>query len=114
MIFFRNLHDNLFPTLPPAGLDRLLDLKTHNNPNLKEFPGPEHFPSVRRLYLSYAYHCCQFMGSRGNLPALVPAQQPPVPETDINDKILYPTDNEFGKALDALNLSSMWTGIGTQ
>lgn len=93
----------------------MVDLKTFNNPNLREFPGPESFPSVRRLLLSYAYHCCQFMGRNGNMPALVP---PPMSSGDgtgmdeIQESIWYPTENGFGNALDALNLSSLWPGIG--
>ncbi|XP_050315689.1 thyrotropin receptor isoform X2 [Anthonomus grandis grandis] len=56
-----NLGDNLFPHLPPQGLERLLHLKTFNNPNLREFPSPEYFPRIQSLVLSYAYHCCAFL-----------------------------------------------------
>jgi leucine-rich repeat-containing G protein-coupled receptor 6 len=40
-----------------------LHLKTFNNPNLREFPGPHHFPRIVTLVLSYAYHCCAFLPS---------------------------------------------------
>lgn len=38
-----------------------MHLKTFNNPNLREFPGPHHFPRIMTLVLSYAYHCCAFL-----------------------------------------------------
>ncbi|KAF4523353.1 hypothetical protein B566_EDAN005507, partial [Ephemera danica] len=56
-----NLGNNVFPHLPERGLSRLLHLKTFNNPALREFPGPQHFPRVLTLALSYAYHCCAFL-----------------------------------------------------
>ena len=54
---------NLFPRFPTSGLRSLVHVKTHNNPNLVDFPGSAHFPKVRSLVLSYAYHCCQFLPS---------------------------------------------------
>ncbi|XP_045592462.2 leucine-rich repeat-containing G-protein coupled receptor 4 isoform X1 [Procambarus clarkii] len=56
-----NLGDNVFPQLPHEGLKHVLSIKVHNNPHLRVFPGPEHFPQVRTLALSYAYHCCPFL-----------------------------------------------------
>ncbi|XP_053635707.2 lutropin-choriogonadotropic hormone receptor-like [Cherax quadricarinatus] len=56
-----NLGDNVFPQLPGRGLKHVLSIKVHNNPYLRVFPGPEHFPHVRTLTLSYAYHCCPFL-----------------------------------------------------
>ena len=61
--FFRNLGVNQFPDFPSRGLDNVLHLKAHNNPNLKDFPGAARFPRVRSLVLSYAYHCCSFLAS---------------------------------------------------
>ncbi|CAB3366951.1 Hypothetical predicted protein [Cloeon dipterum] len=55
-----NLGNNQFSHLPEQGLSNLLHLKTFNNPNLREFPGPQHFPRILTLVLSYAYHCCAF------------------------------------------------------
>ncbi|KAJ0172848.1 hypothetical protein K1T71_011987 [Dendrolimus kikuchii] len=56
-----NVGNNMFPVLPAAGLQRLLHLKAHNNPNLRHFHPPELFPRIQTLVLSYAYHCCEFM-----------------------------------------------------
>ncbi|XP_042238648.1 leucine-rich repeat-containing G-protein coupled receptor 4-like isoform X2 [Homarus americanus] len=56
-----NLGDNVFPKLPQRGLEHVLSIKVHNNPYLREFPGPESFPKVHTLTLSYAYHCCPFL-----------------------------------------------------
>jgi len=41
----------------------VVDLKSHNNPALVDFPQANAFPKVQNLILSYAYHCCQFMPS---------------------------------------------------
>lgn len=57
----RNVGNNVFPMLPASGLQRLLHLKAHNNPNLRHFHPPELFPRIQTLVLSYAYHCCEFM-----------------------------------------------------
>ncbi|XP_074025925.1 G-protein coupled receptor rickets isoform X4 [Leptinotarsa decemlineata] len=75
-----NLGNNVFPHLPSAGLERLLHLKTFNNPNLREFPPPTDFPRIRTLVLAYAYHCCAFL-------PLVPSNPPPAKAKDI---ILFP------------------------
>ena len=32
---------NSFTLLPDQGLKTLVEIKTHNNPNLKEFPGAQ-------------------------------------------------------------------------
>jgi Leucine-rich repeat (LRR) protein len=58
-----NLGQNSFPELPHLGLENLLELKTHTNPNLKEFPNASLFPAIRVVRASYAYHCCQFIPS---------------------------------------------------
>lgn len=78
--FFRNLGNNIFPHLPTAGLERLLHLKTFNNPNLREFPPPSDFPRIQTLILSYAYHCCAFL-------PLIPSNPPPAKAKDI---IVFP------------------------
>ncbi len=54
---------NRFPHFPTLGLKSVLHIKTHNNPQLEDFPSSEHFPNVQSLTLSYAYHCCLFMPS---------------------------------------------------
>ncbi|XP_063596862.1 leucine-rich repeat-containing G-protein coupled receptor 5-like isoform X2 [Penaeus indicus] len=56
-----NLGDNLFPELPHHGLEGVSSIKVHNNRHLRVFPGPESFPNVQILALSYAYHCCPFL-----------------------------------------------------
>ncbi|KAG0713365.1 Lutropin-choriogonadotropic hormone receptor [Chionoecetes opilio] len=56
-----NLGNNSFPELPHEGLEKVISIKVHNNRYLREFPGPENFPHVRTLTLSYAYHCCPFL-----------------------------------------------------
>ncbi|PSN50292.1 hypothetical protein C0J52_02861 [Blattella germanica] len=93
-----NLGNNLFPELPSRGLDRLLHLKTFNNPNLREFPAPENFPRIQSLVLSYAYHCCAFL-------PLIPAE-PPKP--NLHEAVLFPTDNEFDMSLWNNSLTDIW------
>ncbi|CAH1104067.1 unnamed protein product, partial [Psylliodes chrysocephalus] len=75
-----NLGNNIFPHLPSAGLERLLHLKTFNNPNLKDFPPPTDFPRIQTLVLAYAYHCCAFL-------PLIPSNPPPAKAKDI---IVFP------------------------
>ena len=58
-----NLGSNKFNKFPTKGLKNLIDIKTHNNPNLVDFPTAKEFPKVQNLVMSYAYHCCQFMPS---------------------------------------------------
>lgn len=88
----------MFPVLPTAGLDRLLHLKTFNNPRLREFPPPESFPRVQTLVLSYAYHCCVFL-------PLVAAEPPRMP---LRESVLFPTDNEFDMSLWNGSLTDIW------
>lgn len=96
-----NLGNNLFPGLPPAGLERLLHLKTFNNPNLREFPSPGHFPRVQTLVLSYAYHCCPFL-------PLIPAETEDTPRAPLHESVLFPTDNEFDMSLWNSSLTDIW------
>lgn len=95
---FRNLGNNVFSTLPVAGLKKLLHLKTFNNPNLREFPAPENFPRIQTLVLSYAYHCCAFV-------SLV-LEQGPVPP--LQDSIIFPKDKEFDMTLWNSSLIDVW------
>uniref|UniRef100_A0A182QEA2 G-protein coupled receptors family 1 profile domain-containing protein n=1 Tax=Anopheles farauti TaxID=69004 RepID=A0A182QEA2_9DIPT len=96
-----NLGNNLFPTLPTAGLERLLHLKTFNNPHLREFPPPEAFPRIQTLVLSYAYHCCSFLPLTTALPK--------VPNTfNIRENVLFPTDNEFDMSLWNNSYNDIW------
>uniref|UniRef100_A0A182J9B6 G-protein coupled receptors family 1 profile domain-containing protein n=1 Tax=Anopheles atroparvus TaxID=41427 RepID=A0A182J9B6_ANOAO len=96
-----NLGNNLFPQLPTVGLERLLHLKTFNNPNLREFPPPVSFPRIQTLVLSYAYHCCSF------LP--LTTATPKVPSTfNIRENVLFPTDNEFDMSLWNNSYNDIW------
>jgi hypothetical protein len=54
---------NKFSKFPTKGLRNLIEIKTHNNPELVDFPTTQEFPNVQNLVMSYAYHCCQFMPS---------------------------------------------------
>ncbi|XP_063849319.1 follicle-stimulating hormone receptor-like isoform X2 [Scylla paramamosain] len=56
-----NLGDNHFPRLPHLGLQHVVSIKVHNNRHLRVFQGPDSFPKVHSLVLSYAYHCCPFL-----------------------------------------------------
>ncbi|XP_073994058.1 G-protein coupled receptor rickets isoform X3 [Rhodnius prolixus] len=94
-----NLGNNIFPTLPTDGLDRLLHLKTFNNPKLRSFPSPDKFPRVQSLVLSYAYHCCAFL-------PLIPVEPPP--RTPVHESVLFPTDNEFDMSLWNSSLTDIW------
>ena len=75
----------MFPVFPSVGLENAFHVKVHNNPNLREFPGPLSFPRVKSLALSYAYHCCPF-------------QNPRYRKTDVDDdsslrdSIIFPSD----------------------
>jgi leucine-rich repeat-containing G protein-coupled receptor 6 len=89
----------VFPHLPSAGLERLLHLKTFNNPNLREFPPPEEFPRIQTLVLAYAYHCCAFL-------PLIPSNPPP----KAKDFIVFPDiDDEIDMNMwNSSNLSDYW------
>lgn len=98
---FRNLGNNIFPTLPTDGLDRLLHLKTFNNPKLRVFPEPEMFPRIQSLVLSYAYHCCAFLPL---VPSGIPTKFPP----KVHESVLFPTDNEFDMSLWNSSMTDIW------
>ena len=105
MVYYRNLGNNFFSTLPSEGLRGILHLKIANNPNLREFPGPQAFPQVRTLVLSFAYHCCQFTSYGMSKSS---AAEPPIQES-----VFYPTDKEFDSSLSNLNLApDFWPGFG--
>lgn len=99
--FFRNLGNNVFPRLPSAGLERLLILKTFNNPFLREFPPPEDFPRIQTLVLSYAYHCCAFL-------PLIPSNPPP----KAKDIIVVPDINDIDISIWNSSSLDLWPSQG--
>ncbi|KAL9874779.1 G-protein coupled receptor rickets isoform 3-T8 [Glossina fuscipes fuscipes] len=86
-----NLGNNIFPELPSNGLQRLLHLKTFNNPKLRNFPSPDTFPRIQTLILSYAYHCCPFIP----LVAMSASKKPPL----VQETVLFPSDADFDMSL---------------
>lgn len=97
--------NNVFPHLPERGLSRLLHLKTFNNPALREFPGPQHFPRVMTLALSYAYHCCAF------LPLVQPPHEDDEPAANppLKETVLFPDAGaEFDFSLWNGSLADIW------
>lgn len=98
---FRNLGNNVFPRLPSAGLERLLILKTFNNPFLREFPPPEDFPRIQTLVLSYAYHCCAFL-------PLIPSNPPP----KAKDIIVVPDINDIDISIWNSSSLDLWPSQG--
>lgn len=99
LFYFRNLGNNVFPHLPVKGLQKLLHLKTFNNPNLKEFPNPDSFPKIQTLLLSYAYHCCAFLSLSKTTTSLLPPLQ---------DSVIFPKDTEFDMSLWNSSLTDIW------
>lgn len=95
--------NNIFPTLPTKGLQRLLHLKTFNNPKLRIFPPIEAFPRIRTLVLSYAYHCCAF------LPLLTTNTKTIV--NPYKEEILFPTDEKFDFSLWNSSISDIWPDL---
>ena len=112
LVNFRNVGQNQFNILPHQGLKTIIELKAHNNPELKEFPKAEvcyhlqfyysifltsdtqSFPHIRVVRPSYAYHCCLFMPS---------TYEHIVPEYadfgDLSEDVLFPGEfdlSEFG------------------
>ncbi|CAH1634962.1 unnamed protein product [Spodoptera littoralis] len=79
-----NVGNNQFSWLPGSGLQRLLHLKAHNNPNLRRFHPPDVLPRIQTLVLSYAYHCCEFM------PLMEEAESEPAAESPSDLVILPP------------------------
>lgn len=95
-----NLGNNIFPELPSNGLQRLLHLKTFNNPKLRDFPSPETFPRIQTLILSYAYHCCPFIP----LVAMSASKKPPL----VQEAVLFPSDAEFDMSLWNNSMMDIW------
>lgn len=91
----RNLGHNGFPVFPSTGLENVLHIKVHNNPNLREFPSPSSFPRVKTLALSYAYHCCPFQQSASYSIINGMAE-----ESSLRDSIIFPS-SEHGIDLTA-------------
>ncbi|KAI8121074.1 Lutropin-choriogonadotropic hormone receptor, partial [Lucilia cuprina] len=95
-----NLGNNIFPELPSNGLQRLLHLKTFNNPKLRDFPTPDTFPRIQTLILSYAYHCCPFIP----LVAMSASKKPPL----VQEAVLFPSDAEFDMSLWNNSMMDIW------
>ncbi|XP_023245705.1 follicle-stimulating hormone receptor-like [Copidosoma floridanum] len=102
-----NLGNNVFPELPVKALSGLLHLKTFNNPLLREFPGPEYFPRVRTLALSYAYHCCPFIEHELG-KSYDEVNDDYAERHKLQESVLFPTDNEFDMSLWNSNLTDIW------
>ncbi|KAJ8675369.1 hypothetical protein QAD02_011155 [Eretmocerus hayati] len=107
-----NLGNNVFPKLPIAGLQSVIQLKTFNNPALRDFPPPERFPRVRSMLLSYAYHCCPFAEQhrirqeealRGESSASNDLEKQNIKET-----VIFPTDDEFDLSLWNNSITDLW------
>ncbi|XP_076362239.1 uncharacterized protein LOC143253035 [Tachypleus tridentatus] len=94
-----NLGSNRFPTLPTKGLQSIRQLKTFNNPNLKDFPSPESFPSVHTLVLSYSYHCCAFLSM---------ARQTPWKPENLQETIVWLTKNDVDMSTWSKNVTDVW------
>lgn len=100
---YRNLGNNVFPTLPTEGFQRILHLKTFNNPRLKVFPPIEAFPRIRTLILSYAYHCCAF------LPLLTTNTK--VVESRYKEEVFFPGNDQFDMTLWNSSFSDIWPDL---
>ncbi|XP_050719955.1 leucine-rich repeat-containing G-protein coupled receptor 5-like isoform X3 [Eriocheir sinensis] len=96
-----NLGNNSFPELPHRGLEKVVSIKVHNNRFLREFPGPEHFPMVRRLTLSYAYHCCPFLKLRETTE-----------EPEIIEDVVFNVEGLNNLDPTIWNVSSVWPDLG--
>ncbi|XP_067129760.1 LOW QUALITY PROTEIN: follicle-stimulating hormone receptor-like [Centruroides vittatus] len=95
-----NLGNNYFPKLPTRGLKNIRQLKTFNNPNLKEFPSPQAFPKVHNLALSYSYHCCAFLHS---------VSVAPPPLSSLKESILWLAKDDIDDSLWLSNASNFWS-----
>ncbi|OQR69165.1 thyrotropin receptor-like, partial [Tropilaelaps mercedesae] len=104
-----NMAENTFPQLPHSGLTSLRRIAVSNNPRLRDFPPPESFPRITRLYLSYSYHCCAYsepdedsmLGSNFGLGILPPRTRTrPVQEPVTPDTVLWLKDGFGDKQID--------------
>jgi leucine-rich repeat-containing G protein-coupled receptor 6 len=107
---FSNLGMNTFSKFPSKGLKNVIHIKTHNNPNLKEFPGSGRFPKVQNLVLSYAYHCCQFIPS--TYENIIPDYSD---FGNLKETVFFPGEGEgFDQSLwNANDSSAFWSKAGT-
>lgn len=93
---FSNLGHNHFAVLPTDGLGKINEIKVHGNRNLREFPSVDSFPYVHQLALSYAYHCCAFIGrmQESNFQDN---------SADLNDSILWLEDTDSSNVNMTIN-----------
>lgn len=102
-----NLGQNHFPVLPYQGLKTIIELKAHNNPELKEFPKAESFPHIRIVRPSYAYHCCLFMPS---------TYEHFVPEYadfgDLTEDVYFPGEIDLSQFGNQTMPSVIWSNTG--
>ncbi|XP_076369974.1 uncharacterized protein LOC143256520 [Tachypleus tridentatus] len=94
-----NLGNNHFSVLPTKGLQNLRQLKTFNNPNLKDFLSPDSFPRIHTLALSYSYHCCAFID-------VIP-KSTPVP-ISLQETIVWLSEDEVDMSIWNSNISTVW------
>nr|XP_053635803.1 leucine-rich repeat-containing G-protein coupled receptor 5-like [Cherax quadricarinatus] len=95
-----NLGNNSFPELPARGLQSVVSIKVHNNRHLRVFHGPESFPKIRSLTLSYAYHCCPFLRFQYHTES-----------TTINESVFFDVKDLQGLDPTIWNVSSVWPDI---
>jgi len=102
-----NVGQNHFSVLPYQGLKTLIELKAHNNPELKEFPMAESFPHIRIVRPSYAYHCCLFMPS---------TYEHVVPEYadfgDLTEDVYFPGEIDLSQFGNQTMPSVIWSNSG--
>jgi len=102
-----NVGQNHFNELPDQGLKTIIELKAHNNPELKEFPKAENFPHIRLVRPSYAYHCCLFMPS---------TYENIVPEYadfgDLSEDVLFPGEFDLSEFGNKSMPSVIWSNSG--
>ncbi|TRY73241.1 hypothetical protein TCAL_02569 [Tigriopus californicus] len=104
-----NLGVNEFDKFPTEGLKNVLHLKTHNIPNLQDFPGAQRFPRIQSLVLSYAYHCCQFLPS--TYENIIPDYSD---FGGLQETVFFPGEGNFDHALWHSNNSDIWSNNGVQ
>lgn len=92
-------------TLPTEGLQRLLHLKTFNNPKLRIFPPIDAFPRIRTLVLSYAYHCCAF------IPLLTTNTKKI--ESPYKEEVFFPDHDQFDFSLWNSSFNEIWPDLST-
>nr|XP_040567878.1 leucine-rich repeat-containing G-protein coupled receptor 5-like isoform X2 [Lepeophtheirus salmonis] len=104
-----NLGENKFSQLPSKGMESVTHLKVHNNPSLRDFPGPERFPLIQSLVLSYAYHCCQFLPSVYQSKGGEEHRSPLTGELgDLQETVFFPGE-DFDASLWSNESSLLWS-----